>query len=173
MRLRLLFLALVLASCGRGSAGPPPADWPRPPDDALKAKVVHVTDGDTVVLSGIPIGREHRRTGGRSARIIGVDTPEMRPVECFGREATAFAQRRLSGRDVRVAFDVQATDRYGRALVYLWDRDGRLFNADLVAEGYAVPLTIPPNVEHADLFVRLSRQAREADRGLWRDCEQR
>ncbi|HVL81278.1 MAG TPA: thermonuclease family protein [Actinomycetota bacterium] len=169
MSLRALVLVLLLSSCARAPApGPPPDDWPTPPPDATRARVLHVTDGDTVVLSGLSVGRVHRRTGGRSVRLIGVDTPER--DDCYGLRATGFTGARLSGRRVRVGFDVQPTDRYGRALVYLWTEDGRLFNADLVAEGYAVPLTIPPNVAHADLFARLSREARGADRGLWRAC---
>jgi micrococcal nuclease len=40
-----------------------------------------------------------------------------------------------------------------------------------VARGYARTLTIPPNVAHADEFARLARGAREAGRGLWRDCQ--
>ena len=58
-------------------------------------------------------------------------------------------------------------DRYGRVLVYLWLADGRSFNALLVSRGYAHPLTIPPNDDYADLFVRLARRARERGRGLW------
>jgi micrococcal nuclease len=117
-----------------------------------------VTDGDTLDLSGL----------GRS-RVIGVDTPEVHgKVECYGREASAFAKRTLAaGARVRYTLGVESRDRYGRALVYLWLEDGRFFNGLLVLEGYAVPLTIPPNVEHADLLVRLSRRARAAQRGLW------
>jgi micrococcal nuclease len=123
-------------------------------------RVSRVIDGDTVELS---------RSG--RARLIGVDTPEVYGgVECFGREASAFVKRRLSGRRVRVRRGVEDRDRYGRLLVYLYV-DGRMFNAELVRRGYASPLTIPPNVEHADTFVRLARRAREQNVGLWRSCQ--
>ena len=62
---------------------------------------------------------------------------------------------------------VEERDRYGRALAYLWLDDGRFLNRLLVARGYATPLTVPPNVEFADLFVRVARRARRAARGLW------
>jgi micrococcal nuclease len=122
------------------------------------ATVTRVVDGDTVHLTGI--GR---------ARLIGVDTPEVYGgVECFGREASAYAKRVLRrGRAVRYRLGIEPRDRYGRALVYLWLRDGRFFNAMLVRAGYAQPLTIAPNVEYADRFVALSREARRAGRGLW------
>jgi micrococcal nuclease len=121
-------------------------------------EVVRVVDGDTVVLRG----------AGKS-RLIGVDTPEVfGGHECFGREASAFAKRMLRpGLRVRVERDVEERDRYGRMLIYLRLPDGRSFNELLVVQGFAVPLTIPPNVRHADRFRALARRARERAAGLW------
>jgi micrococcal nuclease len=121
-------------------------------------RVVRVVDGDTVVL----------RSAGKS-RLIGVDTPEVfGGQECFGREASAFARRLLHpGLRVVVERDVEERDRYGRTLIYLRLPDGRSFNELLVAEGFAVPLTIPPNVRHAERFRELARRAREQAAGLW------
>ena len=122
------------------------------------ARVTRHTDGDTLWLSGIG-----------KVRLIGVDTPEVYgEVECYGREASAFVERTVPlGAEVRYRLGVDERDRYGRALAYLWLRDGRFLNRLLVARGYAQPMTIPPNVEYADLFVRTARRAREAGRGLW------
>jgi micrococcal nuclease len=119
---------------------------------------VRVTDGDTIVLDGI----------GRT-RLIGVDTPEVfGGAECYGREASRFAKRVLGpGRRVRFRLGLDPRDRYGRALAYVWLEDGRMFNGLLVERGYAVPLTVPPNADYADLFVRAARRARRAERGLW------
>lgn len=126
--------------------------------------VVRVVDGDTVEL----------QSAGKS-RLIGVDTPEVfGGQECFGREASAFAERVLRpGLRVRVQRDVEERDRYGRMLIYLRLPDGRSFNELLVAEGYAVPLTIPPNVRHAERFRKLARTARKRAAGLWssRSCD--
>jgi micrococcal nuclease len=125
------------------------------------ARVERVVDGDTVVLSDIG-----------KARLIGVDTPEVYGgVECYGRAASAFAKRTLSGRRVRWRYDVEERDRYDRALVYLWLEDGRFFNSMLVREGFATPLTIPPNVAFADRFVADARAARRSSRGLWGSCD--
>jgi micrococcal nuclease len=144
---------------------------PGVPNDAIRAHVTRVVDGDTVVLSGIPVGEIDRRTGGHRARLIGIDTPETHNgTECFGREASAFTERELDGKDVRVAFDVDPLDRYGRALVYVWEVDGTFFNGLLAADGFALQLTVPPNVRYADLFSRLVSQARNANRGFWRSC---
>jgi micrococcal nuclease len=40
-------------------------------------------------------------------------------------------------------------------------------NAEMVRLGYAQVMTIPPNVKHQDLFLKLQREARDAGRGLW------
>jgi micrococcal nuclease len=45
-----------------------------------------------------------------------------------------------------------------------------MFNELLAERGYAVPLTIPPNVDYAKQFVAAAKRARQADRGLWRVC---
>jgi len=132
---------------------------------------VRVVDGDTIVLTGIGVGEVDRRTSGHKARLIGIDTPEVYGrAECLGAQASAFTRRSLDGRDVLVAFDVDTIDRYDRALVYVWQNDGTFFNAHIVAQGFALPMTVPPNVRFAELFVRAAADARAANRGLWSSC---
>ena len=120
--------------------------------------VVRVVDGDTMVL----------RSAGKS-RLIGVDTPEVygRPG-CFGEEASEFAKRTLRrGLSVKVERDAEPRDRFGRSLIYLTLPDGRSFNELLVDEGFAVPLTIAPNVRYARRFSELASRARKQKTGLW------
>jgi micrococcal nuclease len=130
-------------------------------------KVTRVVDGDTV----------HVRLGGRdeTVRYIGIDTPEtVKPntaVQCFGKAASREHERLVAGERVRLRFDVERRDRYGRLLAYVYRaRDNRFVNATLVRRGYAVPLTIPPNVAHAEQFRDLAAEARRAGRGLWSSC---
>jgi micrococcal nuclease len=102
-------------------------------------------------------------------RLIGIDTPEVfGEVECYGRRAAAFV-RRLLPLGTRVSYRVgpEERDRYGRALVYVWLGDGRFLNRLLLARGYAQTLTIPPNVEYADVFAAAARRARLRGLGLW------
>jgi micrococcal nuclease len=119
-------------------------------------------------------------------RLIGIDAPEVSAGEraarqaaelgrdvatiiALGRQAKAVAERLAPpGTAVRVELDVQTHDRYGRLLAYLWLRDGRMINEELLRAGYAMVLTVPPNVRYADRFLRAQREAREARRGLWR-----
>ena len=120
-----------------------------------------VTDGDTLWLS--EVGK---------VRLIGIDTPEVHGRdECFGREASAFAERLVPvGARVRYRLGVEERDRYGRALAYVYLADGRLLNELLAERGYAQPLTVPPNDELSSRFVAAARRAREAQLGLWRAC---
>ena len=128
------------------------------PAGARSATVERVVDGDTVELSGVG-----------KARLIGVDTPgglrRGGVLRARGVARTPSASSTASG--CRYTIGREERDRYGRVLVYLWLEDGRSFNALLVSRGFAQPLTIPPNDDYADLFVRLSRRARERGVGLW------
>ncbi len=143
----LILLAAVLGA--RGAVGG---------SSAQDVRVTRVIDGDTVVVSG-----------GEHVRLIGVDTPER--GDCFSRAATAEARRLAGGRAVRLRFDAERRDRYGRLLAYVHrSSDGVFVNAELMRRGYARTLSIAPNVRHAGRFARLEREARRAGRGLWRAC---
>ena len=130
---------------------------------AVEGLVVKVVDGDTI----------HVRVGERveKVRYIGVNTPEVhhptRGEEPGGRAAWDVNRQLVAGRHVRLELDVQARDRYGRLLAYVWVGE-TMVNAELVDRGYAQVMTVPPNVRHQQLFLRLQRDAREAGRGLWR-----
>ena len=124
--------------------------------------VDRVVDGDTIKV----------RIGDKveTVRYIGVDTPETvhptRGIEPYGIEASNFNKKLVEGKTVRLEFDVERRDQYGRLLAYVYV-DTLFVNAELLRQGYAQLMTIPPNVRYVDLFVRLQGEAREAKRGLW------
>jgi micrococcal nuclease len=156
-------LAVLVVACDDGTE-------PAPTTGLLvaNATVIYISDGDTI---GVEIDGVEERL-----RLIGIDTPETKkpdtPVECFGPEATAFTTSLLpKGTSLHVQRDVEARDVYGRLLAYVYrSHDGLFVNLEIVAEGYARPLTIPPNVAHADEFVMAARQAEATNVGLWAGC---
>jgi micrococcal nuclease len=135
------------------------------PPDELTAHAVRVVDGDTITVD--IEGAEER------VRYIGVDTPESvkpaEPVECFAKQAARFNARLVEGERVRLVFDAERRDRYGRLLAYV-HAGGDFVNAVLLRRGYATTLTIAPNDSFADRFNRLERRAANAGRGLWGAC---
>jgi micrococcal nuclease len=141
-------------------------DDPGPASTSV-GRVVRIVDGDTIRVS----------VGGREERVryIGIDTPESvkpgTPVQCFAKKASAENKRLVGGQRVRLVRDVEERDRYGRLLAYVYPAaGGPMVNETLVRGGYARPLTIPPDVRHAERFGRLADEARKAGRGLWRAC---
>jgi micrococcal nuclease len=171
MRRLLPWILVAVLAAGYGVPRLTDGDGAAPqalaPGAVRDARVVRVVDGDTIVVS--LAGRDER------VRYIGVDTPESvkpgAPVECYGKRASAENERLVEGRDVRLAIDAEARDRYGRLLAYVTRAsDGLFVNAELVRLGFATPLTIAPNVRHAGRFAALAREARRAGRGLWNAC---
>ena len=151
-------LALAIIACISSVTEPALTELTRAPVPAgQKATVVDVIDGDTITVD--INGQSYR------LRYIGMDTPER--DEAFYQEATAANEALVSGRNVILVKDVSETDRYGRLLRYVYLQDGTFVNAELVKQGYAVAVTYPPDVKHADLFRELERAARQDERGLW------
>jgi micrococcal nuclease len=132
--------------------------------------VKKISDGDTFWIYN---GTEK----GEKIRLIGVDAPESRKtfkkeVGYYGKEAKEYLTNLLKGKRVKLEYDVNRTDQYGRTLAYVYLQDGTFINAELVKNGYAMVMTVPPNVKYADEFVKLQQQARENNRGLWAVTEE-
>lgn len=129
---------------------------------ALEGAVIRIVDGDTI----------HVEVDGRieKVRYIGVNTPEVhhpqKGEEPGGRVAATVNRDLVAGRRVRLELDAQARDRHGRLLAYVWVA-GTMVNAELVRRGFAQVMTVPPNVRHQSLFLKLQLEAREAGRGRW------
>lgn len=146
-QLQIYILLIIFAGCAPAS------------EQGYCAAVARVIDGDTIKL-----------VNGERVRYIGIDTPELhhpkKLVEYLAKEAKEFNQKLVGGKVVRLEFDVEKRDKYGRLLAYVYV--GNTFvNARLLEEGYAQILTIPPNLKYADEFLKLQRKAREENRGLW------
>ena len=121
---------------------------------SVHAQVVEeVIDGDSLRVRGIG-----------EVRLIGVDTPEWNAP--FGKEASEFTRRLVEGKRVRLQYDQEKTDKYGRTLAYVYLPSGVFVNEKIIREGYGRLIRRFP-FRHRDRFQRYEREARRAGRGLW------
>ncbi len=123
-----------------------------------------VADGDTIILHD-----------GRHVRYIGIDTPEVahkdRPAEPMGLEAQTINRRLVDGWKLRLDFDREKKDRYGRTLAYVYRSDGLLVNAEMVKQGYAHVLYRFPNISKHKILLSAQRVAMAHGRGIWQHVD--
>ncbi|WP_181026433.1 thermonuclease family protein [Rathayibacter tritici] len=155
-----------------GGAAPVPDSLPVCAEHIVVERVI---DGDTVQV---------RTDSGEdlTVRLIGIDTPEtVKPntaVQCFGPEASAQTKSLLpAGSSAYLERDDSQgdTDRYGRALAYLWypGPDGTAHNLEreLLAGGYAREYTYNRSAYRYQASFRAEQDtARAAGVGLWGSC---
>jgi endonuclease YncB( thermonuclease family) len=132
--------------------------------DVLQARVLSVTDGDTIVV----------QAGGETkvVRLIGVDCPELgkkgEPGEFMAQEVKEFVIGLIDGKEVQLEFDMETEDRYGRWLCYVYHKEGEMLNAVLVQRGLALTLKYFPFREKSK-FMELEREAQREGRGLFQE----
>ena len=144
-----------------------------------KVLVMYVSDGDTLHVS--VAGKDRR------LRLIGVDAPEsasngksvkeshhskqrMKNILSLGERAKQYMKTLVHRGDVvSLEYDVTREDKYSRILAYVYLSNGTMLNEKIIRDGYAKPMTVPPNVRYAKKFVRLYEEARRYRFGLWAD----
>ena len=124
-------------------------------------RVADVIDGDTIAIED---GK------GTLVRYIGIDTPEIErqdsPGDPFSEEAKEFNGKLVRGKSVRLEYDNERYDVYGRLLAYVFT-DGVSVNEQLLRSGLATPLFIKPNVKYMEAFTSASDEAKKEKRGIW------
>jgi len=123
-------------------------------------RVVEVYDGDTI---GVVVNGNREKI-----RLIGIDAPEM-GQQPWGKAAKEHLRELLENSDwvVALTFDVQERDKYGRLLRYITTPDGSMINVQMLRDGYAMLLTIPPNIKHVDELRKAQHKARGKSIGIW------
>lgn len=117
-----------------------------------QGKVVHITDGDTIVVL-----RDKTEV---KIRLYGIDTPEKR--QPFGTKAKRFTAKMAGTK--RVEVEGMDVDRYGRtvALVYI-EGDGECLNEELVRAGYAWVYERYCKIRDCEHWQKLETVARVSD----------
>jgi len=104
-----------------------------------------------------------------------MDTPEVRirkqgkfvyNPQPFSLEAKRMNQKLVENKFIRVEFDVEKLDAYGRLLGYCFVGD-TFVNNELIKDGLAVLYTKPPNVKYTKVFIKSQEEARRLHKGLW------
>ncbi len=125
--------------------------------------VKKVIDGDTIELDS-----------GETVRYLGIDAPEMYKkeggTEFYARDATRANRRLVFMKKVRLEFDVEKKDHYGRVLAYVFVKD-QFINGELVKQGFAKAHVKPPNTKYRDLLVGYQQKAMEQEKGLWQESK--
>jgi micrococcal nuclease len=145
--------------------------------ESLQVKVLYVYDGDTLRVSGVG-----------KVRLLGIDTPERERSErdqAFIRQganparlssAAAAARTRVvrlaQGQRVKLTFDHERHDRYGRTLAYVTLPDGRLLNQLLLEEGHAIVYR-RFDFRLKKEFLAAEERARSQGVGMWRGANKR
>lgn len=134
--------------------------------DSLYAEVTEIIDGDTIRVKI----KDHTET----VRYLLIDTPELhhptRGEEELGAIAMMANREIVEDRRVTLETDVLKRDRYGRLLAYVWidtDKGQVMVNEELVIRGFAMPMTIPPNVKYDNRISSAFMKARKNEKGLW------
>ena len=154
MRKYLLHLCLILStSLLTGATTTVNQKW---------ISVKWASDGDTIVLCD-----------GRHVRYIGINAPEIahdnHKAEAFGYAAKKYNKSLVLSKKVRLEFDKETHDRYGRLLAYIFLADGTFINKKMIEKGYAYVLHLRPNLKYDGVLLKAQRDAMSAKKGMWRN----
>lgn len=128
-------------------------------------QVTKVSDGDTFWC----VNQKNEKV---KIRFIGIDSPESRNAfkrkkQPFGKEASEFTSNLILDKFVRLTFDIDSLDRFGRTLAYVYLQDGTFVNEEIIRNGFATLMTITPNVKFENKFIKAQRHARDRKLGIW------
>ena len=156
MFLKLLTLGFALLLT-LGAEGVNAGEW---------VTVKRVNDGDTVQLSD-----------GRLVRYIGVNAPEIdharNTAEPFGFEARSHNIALVGTQRIRLEFDIERLDDYGRTLAYVFLPDGSMVNEKLLQSGMAHCLYKMPNIKYEARLLKAQRAAMQERQGMWREWREK
>ena len=137
--------------------------------NAGQYKVIRVVDGDTVVIE---YDRKYEKV-----RLLCVNTPESVHSDAkqnipMGKVASRYTQKKLTGKDVKLEFEIKKLrGNYGRLLAYVFV-DGNNLNLDLVRQGLSPYYTKYGKSDKYDAEFRAAeKQARKEKLNIWGDPE--
>jgi micrococcal nuclease len=124
--------------------------------------ITKVYDGDTITLGT-----------GEKVRLLQIDTPELSPAECYGKEARS-ALLTLLKTPGQISFKIDPNldevDKYGRLLRYLFIGNTNV-NLKMVELGAATPYFYKGDKgRYAAQILKAAQFAKSKSIGLWKKC---
>ena len=132
-------------------------------EGALPIQVERVVSGQTLQVMGL---REQPSLISE-VRLTGISAPSTRQRP-WGEASKQRLMELIENKSspVRLEFDVEAKDEYGRTLAYVW-KDKMLINEQLIKEGHALFRTRSPNHKYDLRLERAQHWSRLMGKGIW------
>ena len=128
--------------------------------------VKRINDGDTIILND-----------NRCIRYIGINTPEInhreKKAEPYAYKAKLFNKSILLKKKVRLEFDQERKDQYGRWLAYVFLPDGRFINEEILKQGYGFFLSRYPNNRYDSMLLKAQLKAMLGKKGIWHSWKEK
>lgn len=129
----------------------------------VEIKVVRVVSGQTLQVMGF----RKQPNLVSEVRLTGISAPPTRQRpwgEASRQRLIELIEDKSS--PVRLEFDVEAKDKYGRTVAYVW-KDDTLINEQLVKEGHALFTARSPNHKYDNRLERAQHWSRLMGEGIW------
>lgn len=123
---------------------------------ADNARFLSAIDGDSLVVS--------YKGRSQEVRLIGIDAPEW--GQEYGTRAKTKVMGICYGKTIRLEFDRERRDHYGRLLAYVYC-GGRMLNLEMIREGMAIAIKVEPNIKYYERFKDAENNARKKRAGFW------
>ncbi len=154
-RVVILACLLLLVSCQAKN---------QPAANEIQVKVARVVSGQSLEV----LGMAEQPNLISQVRLIGIDAPDMRQRP-WGDDAKQGLEALIGGAEqiVTLELDLEAKDKIGRTLAYVW-KDKVLLNEELVKQGYALFVGRSPNHKYDQRLERSQQLARLMRQGIWK-----
>ncbi|WP_236721460.1 thermonuclease family protein [Trichormus sp. NMC-1] len=153
-KIAILSCLLLLVSCQGKN---PPTNIP------AEVKVARVVSGQTLEV----LGMTEQPNLISPLRLIGLEAPDLRQRP-WGEDAKELLDSLIGGAEkpVKLELDLEAKDKFGRTLAYVW-KDQLLLNEEVLKQGYALFVARSPNHKYDERLERAQQWARLMGKGIW------
>jgi micrococcal nuclease len=155
-KMAILSCLLLLVSCQTKNN---PASIP------TEVKLARVVSGQTLEVLGM--GEQPNLIS--QVRLIGLEAPDLGQLP-WGYDAKALIEKLIGEgegeKNIRLEFDLETKDKFGRNLAYVW-KDQMFLNEQVLKQGYALFVGRSPNHKYDNRLENAQHWARLMGKGIW------